>query len=104
MESALQIERDPETGSWGLASLARTVTPLLAEAAAVSRFADDLVEESLPGGGVMIHLRGRFQTLSVASRTARGGVHLGCAQSPLDLCEWLRHDAPVLDTTSWPVR
>jgi len=101
-ESALQIERDPETGGWGLASLHRADLPSFAEAAAVSRAADDLVAEVLPGGAVLLNLRGRFQTLSLASRTARGDVHFGCAEDALSLFEWLRHDTPAVNSAGWP--
>jgi hypothetical protein len=103
-QSSLQIELDPETGTWGIASPARRSLQMPAEAAALSRISDDLVEQPLPGGGVMVDLRGRFQTLALAGRTTGGGVHFGCAEHSLGLFEWLGAEAPVLDAAGRPVK
>lgn len=103
-ESSLQAELDPETGTWGIAAPARRLLAMPAEAAALSRIADDLAEQPLSGGGVMMDLRGRFQTLALAGRTAGGGVHFGCTEHPLGLFEWLGAEAPLLDAAGRPVK
>ena len=103
-ESLLRVERDAETGEWHLASLSQRTEPIGAEAAAVSRSAEGLYEEGLPGGGARIDLQGRFQSLSVASRDRRGGVSVGCVEGALGLFHWLNEEAPVLDAAGRPVR
>ena len=102
--SDLRVERDIETGEWNLTSLTPSAEPLWAEAAAVSRSSEGLVEEWLPQGGVRMDLQGRFESLSMASRTREGGVSVSCVEGALGLFQWLREEAPVLDASGRPVR
>ncbi len=100
-ESFMTAARDPETGAWGLAPLAGPSGLAWFEAAAVSRATADLAEAPIATGGVKLDLRGRFQTISLASRAADGGVRFGCADHADPLHRWLFHGAPE-GAAAWP--
>lgn len=66
----MRVYVDPATGAFTGPPPAQAGPPV---SAAQSRSAEDLVEEAAPGGGTMVHLRGRFQSpLVVAPAPARG--------------------------------
>jgi hypothetical protein len=63
----MRVYVDPATGAFTGPPATAAASPTVA--GAQSRSADDLVEEPAPGGGTMVHLRGRFQS-PVADGTA----------------------------------
>ena len=71
----LKVVKDPDTG--------KLRGPDRAEAAKLggpgaNRSAEGLQLERLPNGATVIHLQGRFQSYSVATRNADGGIDLEC--------------------------
>jgi hypothetical protein len=59
--AGMQAHVDPQTGQ-PVSEPATTELPSVSEAAARSRSSAGLVEEPAPGGGVTVHLRGRFRS------------------------------------------
>jgi hypothetical protein len=65
----MRVYVDPATGAFTGPPPTAAGPPA---AAAQGRSADDLVEEAAPGGGTMVHLRGRFQTPLVVKPAPAG--------------------------------
>lgn len=87
--AALRVRLDPETGTivpvtdLSQKELAQQMKRML------NRSAEGLPEVRHADGGVAMHLRGRFQSLSVATADADGQVRTGCVTSVRELDRFL---------------
>jgi len=75
--AAMRAHVDPATGE-----LVRTpvVPDRTVPSPEQSKSAEGLVEEAAPGGGTMVHLKGRFQSPVAARVTPDGGVRVDHAR------------------------
>jgi hypothetical protein len=73
------IFRDPQTGLLSMIGPDNSIIPLSPELQnALSTSHEGLVEEQAPGGGVIVNLQGRFQSLMVATQGTDNKVSVEC--------------------------
>jgi len=101
-EAGMRVEWDAESGQLGAPTGAFPERLSGLEAAMVSREASDLIPEMLPGGGLILNLRGRFQSLSLATRLPNGRLRTGCEDTELGVLQWFHSNPPASDPAGWP--
>jgi hypothetical protein len=80
--AALRVFVDPETGRRVLAPTPQqraAMDAAIARNPAFSQSSEGLVEVPVPGGGFMIHLQGRFQSVYTVTRTSDGRLSFACS-------------------------
>lgn len=110
-ETGLRAAIDPETGELAIgADAMRLVNDKGGDSEIqrmLSRSTEGLVEEKRPGGGVSVHLQGRFMNMSVARVTEDGTVETLCTESADQAEAFLAgaaEAAPETDANGWEVR
>jgi len=110
-EAGLRAAIDPETGELAIgADAMRLVNDKGGDSEIqqmLSRSTEGLVEEKRPGGGVSVHLQGRFMSMSVARVAADGQVETLCTESADQAESFLSGEAeaaPETDANGWEVR
>ena len=93
----LFIALDPETGLPTRPSAAqrRAAAAILEEAEALAAPLGPLPVARAPGGGEIVHLRGRFQVYSIARRAADGSFVTDCSLDPAAARRLLSQPAPI---------
>jgi hypothetical protein len=110
-EAGLRAAIDPETGELAIGAEAmRLVNDKGGDSEIqqmLSRSTEGLVEEKRPGGGVSVHLQGRFMSMSVARVAADGQVETLCTDSADQAESFLAGEAETAsetDANGWEVR
>lgn len=78
--AGVMIYVDPETGEWTAPPPDKEIRPPVA--GALSQSAEGLVEKPGPAGGVMVDLKGRFQSSVIAVPRPDGGVTVEHGELP----------------------
>jgi len=91
-QSAARVYIDPETGKLGGPPPGIDPPGLsIAEQNKLSRSAEGLEQRQLPDGTLLVNLQGRFQNMSVVSKTRDGKTHITCNHSADDVEHNLLH-------------
>ena len=90
--SAARVYTNPETGKLG--GPPPDIEPLglsIAERNKLNRSGEGLEKRQLPDGTLLVNLQGRFQNMSVVSKTPDGKTHITCNHSVDDVEHKLIH-------------
>lgn len=91
--ASMLIELDPETHEWRLRAVSGPLEIAPADDPSLERSFEGLVEEPLPGGGVMVDLHGRFMDHAVVRLDADGRPVYGCVPTRQAAERWMRATA-----------
>lgn len=93
-QHGMQVYRDPKTGRFGPPPPGVLPAPALsaAEARMLDRSDQGLQSRVLPGGGVVMDLQGRYQSMAVATVGSDGQAAVNCAVTPEQALSGLQAD------------
>ena len=109
-EAAMRASIDPETGALVPGPQAARSTGDKAMSAEMknmmSRSTNGLVEEARPGGGVGVHLQGRFMNSTVVRFDENGHAESMCTEHAHEAAAFLAGESaqPETDANGWEVR
>jgi hypothetical protein len=91
-QSGAWLHINPETGKLGGPPPGIDPPGLsIAEQHRLSRSEEGLEKQQLPDGTLLVNLQGRFQSMSVVSKTPDGKMHITCSHSVDDVEHKLLH-------------